>query len=106
VRVLLDESLPVDLAGELRPHGVTTVRDQGWAGLQNGELLRQALRQFDVFVTMDRNLPHQQNLTAIGMAVVIVLAKSNRLPDLKPLVPQIVDAIARVKGGEVLRVGV
>jgi hypothetical protein len=106
VRVLLDESLPVDLAAALEPHEVTIVRAQGWAGLQNGELLRRAKQAFDVFVTMDRNLPHQQNLTAIGMAVVLVLAKSNRVPDLQPLVPAILDAIVRVEPGEILRVGV
>ena len=105
MRVLLDESLPIDLAADLKGHDVVTVRGQGWAGMQNGELLRQARNAVDVFVTMDRNLPHQQNLTAIGMAVVLVLAKSNRLADLRPLVPRILDAIAQVQPGEVRSVG-
>ena len=105
MRVLLDESLPIHLADALGTHSVATVQGQGWAGLQNGELLRRAQRQFDVFVTMDRNLPHQQNLTAIGAAVVLVLAKSNRLSDLNPLVPDILNAIAQVQPGEIRRVG-
>jgi len=58
-----------------------------------------------VFVTMDQNLPHQQNLAAIGMAVVLVRAKSNRLVDLRPLVPAILAAVAVVRAGEVRRVG-
>lgn len=105
MRVLLDESLPVDFAAELKGHDVQTVRDQGWTGLLNGELLRRARERFDVFVTMDRNLPHQQNLRAIGMPVVLVLAKSNRLPDLRPLVPGILEAINAVKTGEIRQVG-
>jgi hypothetical protein len=106
VRVLLDESLPVDLARELGPHEVTTVHGQGWTGLQNGELLRRAQRHFDVLVTMDRNLPHQQNLRAFAIAVILVLAKSNRLPDLKPLLPDILSAIGDARPGELRRVGV
>lgn len=57
MRVLLDESLPHDLAPELRSHDVQTVVGAGWAGLENGELLRRAPGQFDVFVTMDQNIP-------------------------------------------------
>ena len=58
-----------------------------------------------MFVPMDQNLPHQQNLAAIGMAVVLVRAKSNRLVDLRPLVPAILAAVAVVRAGEVRRVG-
>ena len=105
MRVLLDESLPVALAAELPGHQVETVRGHGWAGFLNGELLRRARAEFDVFVTMDRNLPHQQNLVAIGMAVVLVLAKSNRLSHLRPLIPAILEAIAAIKPGELRRVG-
>ena len=105
MRVLLDESLPLDLAAELKGHDVQTVRSQGWTGLLNGELLRRAREQFDVFVTMDRNLPNQQNLRAIGMPVVFVLAKSNRLPDLRPLVPGILEAVDVVEPGEIRQVG-
>ncbi len=105
MRVLLDESLPHDLAAELPGHDVRTVSGQGWAGLENGELLRRARGEFDVFVTMDQNLPHQQNLRAIGTPVVLVYAKSNRFVDLRPLIPAILTAIAAVQPGEVRRVG-
>jgi predicted nuclease of predicted toxin-antitoxin system len=96
VRVLLDESLPHDLAHELTNHEVDTVAEVGWAGLPNGELLRRARDRFDVFVTMDQNLPYQQNLQA-GMPVVLVRARSNRMADLHTLVPAILKAIPYAK---------
>jgi predicted nuclease of predicted toxin-antitoxin system len=105
VRILLDESLPHDLAGELTSHDVRTVAGQGWAGLQNGELLRRARPAFDVFLTMDQNLPYQQNLRATALAVVLIRARSNRMADLRPLLPAVLDAIAAAKPGEVRRVG-
>ena len=105
MRVLLDESLPTDLAAELPGHDVRTVTRHGWSGLLNGELLRRAQSEFDVFVTMDRNLPYQQNVRAIGMPVILVSARSNRMSDLRPLIPTILEAIAAVQPGEVRRVG-
>ncbi len=105
MRVLLDESLPHDLAAELPGHDIRTVSGHGWSGLPNGELLRRARSEFDAFVTMDQNLPHQQNLRAIGMPVVLVHARSNRMADLRPLIPAMLDAIAGVQPGEVRSVG-
>jgi len=104
VRVLLDESLPHDLVAELPGHQISTVSGRGWAGLQNGELLRRARDEFDVFVTMDQNLPYQQDLRAIGMPVVLVHARSNRMVDLRPLIPGIVQAVEGMKPGELRRV--
>ena len=105
MRVLLDESLPSDLAAELPGHDVRTVAGHGWSCLVNGELLRRARGEFDVFVAMDQNLPHQQNLRAIGTPVVLVLAKSNRMADLRPLIPAILEAIPIAEPGAVRRVG-
>ena len=105
MRVLLDESLPSDLAADLPGHDVRTVSGHGWSGLLNGELLRRARGEFDVFVTMDQNLPHQQNLGAIGMPVVLVFAKSNRMADLRPLIPAILEAVTGAEPGAVRRVG-
>ena len=62
MRVLLDESLPRQLARELTEHDVRTVPEQGWAGLRNSELLRRAVEEgFEVFLTADQNLEYQQN---------------------------------------------
>ena len=80
VRVLLDEQLPRHLARELRGHDVSTVQQKGWAGLKNGELLRMAADAgFDVFVTADRNLEFQQNLSQTGLGVILLVAPSNAL---------------------------
>ena len=73
MRLLLDEQLPRDLARELIGHEVRTVQDEGWAGLNNGELLRRAeARGFDVLLTADHSLPFQHNLTLTRLAVVVL----------------------------------
>jgi predicted nuclease of predicted toxin-antitoxin system len=59
MRVLLDECLPHRLRTELAEHEVSTVQKEGWSGLKNGKLLKVASDHFDVFLTVDRNLPFQ-----------------------------------------------
>ena len=59
MRILLDESLPIELRDELPQHAVRSVQEMGWFSLRNGELLRRAANQFDVFVTADQNLQYQ-----------------------------------------------
>jgi hypothetical protein len=82
------------------------VQQQGWSGLENGELLRCAVESgFPVFLTADQGLEFQQNLARLGLGVVVVRARSNRMEHLKPLVAAIVEAIEAVRRGEVLRVG-
>lgn len=105
MRVLLDESLPRQLAREITGHDVRTVVQQAWAGLSNGELLRQASAAgFDVFITGDQNLQYQQNLTQITVGIIVVAARSNRIEDLLPLVPKLMDAISIVHPGEVIQI--
>jgi Domain of unknown function (DUF5615) len=95
VRVLLDEQLPRQLAQELIGHEVTTVQQQGWAGLTNGELLRRAPDEgLDVFVTADQNIEFQQNLARSSLCVIVLVAPSNALEDLLPLIPNVLGAIA------------
>jgi len=74
VRVLLDENLPLEFAAEIPGHDVATVRGLGWAGLQNGALMRQAADACDVFVTMDKSIPHQQHIPAMPFGVVLLAA--------------------------------
>jgi len=62
MKILLDECVTHKLKPYLDPHEVSTVRDQGWPGLKNGELLSLAHSKFDVFLTIDQNLRYQQNL--------------------------------------------
>ena len=105
MRVLLDENVPQDLAAELRGHEVHTVVGRGWAGVDNGELLRRAAGDFDVFVTMDRNIEFQQYMPALPFGVILVRAASNRMLHLLPLVPALLEAIPAAKPGGLQRVG-
>jgi predicted nuclease of predicted toxin-antitoxin system len=104
MRVLLDECLPRRLKRSISGHDVRTVPECGWAGKSNGELLRLAGNRFDVFVTVDRNLPAQQNLGS-GLAVVVLQAPSNRFQDLEPLVPELVETLATITSGQLVRLG-
>ncbi len=70
-----------------------------WTTIRNGALLTLAARHFDVFVTVDRNLAFQQNLGAFPIAVIVLRAKSNRLADLRRLVPDLLAAIDRAMPG-------
>jgi hypothetical protein len=76
----------------------------GWAGKRNGELLSLAAASFDVFVTVDRNLPKQHNIALYDLAVVIFVAKSNRLADLLPLVPLLLPNLNSLKPGEAIEI--
>ena len=79
MRILLDESLPIELAAELSGHDVISVQKMRWSGLKNGELLTRAAGQFEVLLTADQNLPYQQNLDRLPIAVVVIAQEqSNR----------------------------
>ena len=86
-------------------HDVRTVQSMGWAGTSNGQLLAIARPEFDVFLTADQNLEHQQNLSDIRVGIVVVTARDNRIETLEPLLPQILEAIVGVRPGQVLHVG-
>lgn len=105
MKVLLDECLPRKLKDELPGHTVSTVPQMGWAGKQNGELLRLAAEEFDVFVTSDQNLQYQQNLSVVRLAVVVLVADDNRLESLHPLMPGVQEALLDVEPGHIVRVG-
>ena len=77
----------------------------GWASIKNGRLLTLAENQFDIFVTIDGNLSFQQNLARFNLAILVLRAPSNKLADIKPLVPQILTAIASSKKGEAQFIG-
>lgn len=105
MKILLGECVNRRLATEIAGHEVTTARQMGWTGIKNGELLALASSQFDVMVTVDGNLASQQNLSASDIAVVVLRAKTNRLTDLKPLVPALLDTIAYARSGSAVIVG-
>jgi hypothetical protein len=106
VRVLLDECVDWRLGREIAAHDVKTARQMGWTTIRNGELLALASEQFDVFVTVDRNLSFQQNIVSYTIAVVVLRARTNRLADLRPLVPNLLSAIESAPPGTVEIIGV
>lgn len=97
MKILLDECVPARLARSLAAHSVTTVQKRGWAGVKNGKLLALAEKEFDVFVTVDRNLSRQQDLRSFAIAVVLIEARSNRLEDLRPLRDALLQKIEQSK---------
>jgi hypothetical protein len=105
VRVLLDENLPHDLSSALTGHVVSTVQGLGWAGTKNGALLKRAGDLCDVFISMDGNIEHQQDLANLSFGVVVIDAPSNRMADLLPVVVELLQAIDAVRPGEVRHVG-
>ncbi|MGB8643860.1 MAG: DUF5615 family PIN-like protein [Anaerolineae bacterium] len=100
----MDESLPRRLKRLLPGHDVITVPEQGWASKKNGELLQLAAGQFDVFITIDKNLVYQQNLTGINLAIIVLGAHSNRFDILEPLMPRVIKALERIEVGQVIRI--
>jgi hypothetical protein len=90
VRVLLDEDIPRAFIRDLGGHDVSTVVDMGWASIKNGVLLRlTAAGGFEAFLTADRNIPFQQNVPALGLALVVLAVPKNRIETIRPLVPEI-----------------
>jgi hypothetical protein len=101
MRVILDECLPKSLGRELAGHHAITVPAAGWAGVVNGELLRRIAGNYEVFVTIDGNLAAQQNTKVLPFAVIVLKARSNKIEDLRPLVPKILAELTAAKPGKV-----
>ncbi len=106
MRVLVDESVPRQLAAELRGHEARTVVEMGWAGLHNGELLQHAAGAgFTRFITMDRNLQYQQNIGRLALGIVLLRAPNNRVETVFPLVPAVLIVLSQLGPGTVVEVG-
>lgn len=101
MKVLLDECLPKKLKREVQADVVKSVPEMRWAGTKNGALLRLVEREFDVFITSDQNLEHQQNLKRFDLAVVILISLTNDIEDLKPLMPAANEAIRTIGPREI-----
>ena len=97
MRILLDESVPGRLGPLLVGHATNSVQRMGWAGIKNGRLLALAAADFDVLLTADKGIEYQQNISALPIAVLIVLARSNRMEDIVPAVPAILAALAELQ---------
>jgi hypothetical protein len=99
MRVLLDECIDRRLSRDLVGHEVRTARQMEWTAVGNGELLALASQEFDVFLTVDRNLAFQQNVGTLTIAVIVLQSPTNRLADLRLLVPQLLAALECAKPG-------
>jgi|SRR3954466_14722424 len=105
MRVLLDEQLNhrhrLDFSSWIQ---AITVESQGWKGTKNGVLLRLAEQEFDAFVTMDRGIEHQQNWREYQLILILVLSKTNRYADVKPLIPLVERALTTARPGQLIHV--
>ena len=105
MRLLLDECVPRPLKRDFVGHEASHVRDLDWSGRRNGEILDLMVQAgFQVFITVDRNLEFQQNIQARGVAVVVLLARTNRRKDLQPLVPKALALLGSLQPGQIARV--
>lgn len=106
MKILLDENLPHELRPLLLPiHEVFTVAYMNWRGIANGELLALAASQaFEVIVTTDQGYEHEQNLPGLPCAVVVLLSKSNKIDDIRPLVPALLTALDSLKPRSLLKI--
>jgi predicted nuclease of predicted toxin-antitoxin system len=102
MKVLLDECLDWRLRRDLPGHEVKTVQEMGWDGIKNGRLLALAQAEFQVFITGDRNLFFQQNLSGFSIAVLVLKAGSIRLVHTRPLMPKVLALLPSVQPGQVI----
>lgn len=104
MKLLLDECTPKRLKRDFAGHQTFTVDDVGLKGFKNGALLLAAAGQFDVLITVDRKMPFQQNLVTLQLAVVVLIAKPNRYPELQLLVPKTLEALKTIKSGDIVTI--
>ena len=98
MRILFDQGTPAPLRRSLTGHTVATAYEQGWSNLQNGDLLRAAEEAFDVFITTDQNLSHQQNLKGRKLAILVLPTTS--WPEIQRHAAKVVSAVEEMKPGD------
>ena len=103
-QVILDECLPRKLKRVIGTHAVHTAHEAGLAGMKNGRLLAAIQGKYEVFVTVDKSLCHQQNLSALSFGIVLIRVPSNAIQDLLPLATSLRTAIAAVAPGNLIEV--
>ena len=105
MRILIDECVPRRIRKHLPGHDVRTVPEMGWSGKKNGALLALMTGQgFEVLLTVDQSIRHQQNLLVAGVAVVVLIASSSRYADLVPLMPSALAALGSLQPGDVVEI--
>ncbi len=104
MRLLLDECTPRRLRREFPGHTVSTIEEAGLKGLKNGALLKAACENFDVLITVDKNIQYQQNLGQLPMAVLVLSAKTNRYQSILPLLPRALLSLENLVRNEITTV--
>src|SRR5882724_5334387 len=105
MRILLDECVPRPFRRELSGHEVRTIPEMHWEGKRNGVLLSLMSNEgFEVLITTDQNLRYQQNPAPFGIAIVVMMAASNRLVDLKPLAALVAASLGKIAVGEIVEI--
>ena len=104
MKLLLDECVPQRLRNDFPDHEVYTINDLGLRGIKNGKLLSAAAGEFDVLITVDQQIPFQQNPLKFDLALIILIAKPCRYPQLKLLMPKVLSVLEHIKSGEVIEI--
>ena len=103
--MLLDECVPRRLKRDFERFDISTVKDAGFLGLKNGNLIKAAQGNFEVLITVDKNIQHQQNRSELSIAIIILSAFTNRYESLSPLVSRAIQELESIRVGEIVTVG-
>ncbi len=106
MKLLLDECLPKDLAGVFAPHSAEHAKGSNFEGLQNGELLAEAQHEFDVLITVDANLYHQNKVSRFNLAVVVLRSYRNTYEYLLDTIPEALEALRTIEPGQIVYIWV
>ena len=104
MRVLLDECVNPRVTEAFPNHEVQTVKSMGWTGITNGKLVALAQQRFDVLVTVDQNLEHQQNLAKLKFGLVVIAVSDNNIKYFRPIFSQLLKAVESINPGQVIHV--
>lgn len=100
MKILLDHNIDRRLKRFLPEHDVRSTKEMGWERLTNGQLLSQAEGEFDVMLTVDRNIKHQQNLAGRQIAIIVLIAENNTRQSLSRLIPEVDTQLSNVVAGQ------
>lgn len=104
MRLLLDECAPRRLRRGFPGHVVSTIEQAGLKGLKNGALLLAASTNFDVLVTVDKNIAYQQNSDGLPMSILILSVNNNRFESISPLLPKALESLESLSGNKIIKI--
>lgn len=105
MKILLDECLPLDLRHSFPSHAAHTAQWAGLKGKKNGELLLAAeAAGYDVLLTVDQGIPHQQHSANRKLSVILVRSRTNQIEDLLPFVAAISEALITITSGQIVAI--